>query len=126
MTEFTELDLPPALLQSVAALGYAMTTPVQSAALPPMLAGQDVLAQARTGSGKTAAFGLALLACLDPERARLQALVLCPTRELADQVAKEIRALARFMPNVKVSSLCGGVPVRAHTGADRSQGPAAR
>ena len=113
MTEFIELDLPPALLQSVAALGYAMTTPVQSAALPPMLAGQDVLAQARTGSGKTAAFGLALLAGLDPERARVQALVLCPTRELADQVAKEIRALARFMPNVKVSSLCGGVPVRA-------------
>ena len=71
-----------------------------------------MLAQAKTGSGKTAAFGLALLARLQSENACLQSLVLCPTRELADQISKEIRALVRFIPNVKVLSLCGGVPVR--------------
>jgi ATP-independent RNA helicase DbpA len=80
-------------------------------ALPPMLERRDVVAQALTGSGKTAAFGLALLSLLEPQSARLQSLVLCPTRELADQVSKEIRALARFIPNIKVLTLCGGIPV---------------
>ncbi len=104
--------LAPELLQAVEALGYTEMTEIQADALPPMLGAHDVLAQAKTGSGKTAAFGLALLAQLQSEQARLQSLVLCPTRELADQVSKEIRALARFIPNVKVLSLCGGVPVR--------------
>src|SRR5512139_3281426 len=114
MGKFIELDLDPRLLQAVDALGYAQTTEIQAAALPPMLEGRDVLAQARTGSGKTAAFGLALLARLDDGQGRLQGLVLCPTRELAEQVSREIRALARFVPNLKVSTLCGGVPVRTH------------
>jgi ATP-independent RNA helicase DbpA len=110
--KFSEVPgLPPALLQATEALGYADLTDIQAAALPVMLQRQDVIAQAMTGSGKTAAFGLALLALLQPEQGRLQSLVLCPTRELADQVSKEIRALARFIPNVKVLSLCGGVPV---------------
>jgi ATP-independent RNA helicase DbpA len=112
MNRFCELALTPELLQAVEALGYAQMTGIQAQAVPVMLAGHDVLAQARTGSGKTAAFALALLARLRIEHARLQSLVLCPTRELADQVSKEIRALARFIPNVKVLSLCGGVPVR--------------
>lgn len=85
-------------------------TPVQAQSLPPMLAGRDVMAQARTGSGKTAAFGLALLSQLRVEAFSVQALVLCPTRELADQVAEELRRLARGMPNVKVLTLCGGAP----------------
>jgi ATP-independent RNA helicase DbpA len=110
---FNELTLQTSLLQAVAALGYTEMTEIQSAALPSMLSGHDVLAQARTGSGKTAAFGLALLAQLRSEQGRLQSLILCPTRELADQVSKEIRALARFIPNIKVSRLCGGVPVRS-------------
>jgi ATP-dependent RNA helicase DbpA len=110
---FDQLPLQTSLLQAVAALGYTEMTEIQAAALPSMLSGRDVLAQARTGSGKTAAFGLALLAQLQSEHGRLQALVLCPTRELADQVSKEIRALARFIPNIKVSRLCGGVPLRA-------------
>jgi ATP-dependent RNA helicase DbpA len=112
---FTGLTaLPASLQQATAALGYDSMTAVQAAALPLMLERRDVLAQAKTGSGKTAAFGLALLALLNPELIRLQSLVLCPTRELAEQVSKEIRALARFIPNLKVLSLCGGVPVHIH------------
>lgn len=89
-------------------------TPVQASSLPAILAGRDVVAQARTGSGKTAAFALGLLSPLDVASGTLQGLVLCPTRELADQVSREIRRLARFIPNVKVLTLCGGVPLRPH------------
>src|SRR5688572_7072241 len=113
MTKFSALSaLPPSLLQAVDALGYLEMTAVQAGSLPVMLEGKDVQAQAKTGSGKTAAFALALLTKLQPEVAKLQSLVLCPTRELADQVSKEIRALARFIPNVKVLSLCGGISLR--------------
>ncbi|HET6431357.1 ATP-dependent RNA helicase DbpA [Dyella sp.] len=111
MTAFTDLPLKPALLASIQALGYAAMTPVQAQSLPPMLAGRDVIAQAQTGSGKTAAFGLSLLQSIDPETIRLQALVLCPTRELADQVSKAIRKLAANIPNVKLLTLCGGMPL---------------
>ncbi len=113
MKKFTELTgLAPSLVQAVDALGYTEMTEIQAGALPLMLNSQDITAQAKTGSGKTAAFGLALLAKLQSDQGRLQSLVLCPTRELADQVSKEIRALARFIPNVKVLSLCGGIPLR--------------
>lgn len=88
-------------------------TPIQAQSLPPILAGQDVIAQGKTGSGKTAAFGLGLLSKLDTSSFEAQSLVLCPTRELADQVANEIRRLARTTQNVKVSTLCGGTPFRA-------------
>lgn len=114
MTRFTELDLPAPLQQAVDAAGYVAMTPVQAAALPPILAGRDVIAEAQTGSGKTAAFALGLLVQLDPQLTAVQGLVLCPTRELADQVSREIRGLARFVPNVKVLTLCGGVPLRPH------------
>lgn len=87
-------------------------TPIQAAALPLALAGHDLIAQAQTGSGKTAAFALALLARLDVQRPDTQALVLCPTRELADQVALEVRRLARAHNNVKVLVLCGGAPIK--------------
>ncbi|EKZ99690.1 ATP-dependent RNA helicase DbpA [Cupriavidus sp. HMR-1] len=87
-------------------------TPIQAASLPLALAGHDLIAQARTGSGKTAAFGLALLHRLDPRPLDVQALVLCPTRELADQVTQEIRRLARAEDNVKVLTLSGGSPIR--------------
>lgn len=98
-------------MQALDALSYTQMTPVQALSLPPMLAGSDVIAQARTGSGKTVAFGLGLLSHLDASRIKVQALVLCPTRELAGQVAKEIRRLARFVPNIKVLTLCGGIPL---------------
>ncbi len=109
--EFSSLPLLPVLLQSVESLGYQQMTSIQQQSLPAMLAGKDVLAKAKTGSGKTAAFGLALLSKIDPLVYKTQALVLCPTRELAEQVSKEIRALARFMANVKLLTLCGGSPI---------------
>src|SRR5579859_4948502 len=111
MTDFRTLPLKPTLLSSVETLGYNEMTPVQAQSLPPMLEGRDVIAQARTGSGKTAAFGLSLLQSLDVDTIRLQALVLCPTRELADQVSKAIRKLATNIPNVKLLTLCGGMPL---------------
>ncbi len=111
MTDFRSLPLKPALLASVETLGYTEMTPVQALSLPPMLEGRDVIAQARTGSGKTAAFGLSLLQSIDVDTIRLQALVLCPTRELADQVSKAIRKLAANIPNVKLLTLCGGMPL---------------
>ena len=109
MTAFSSLPLQPALLQAVETLGYAQMTPIQSASLPAMLEGRDVIAQAMTGSGKTAAFGLALLSKLDAATISTQAVVLCPTRELADQVSKEIRRLASCIPNIKLLTLCGGI-----------------
>jgi ATP-independent RNA helicase DbpA len=93
-------------------LGYLAMTPIQAASLPLALAGQDLIAQAKTGSGKTAAFTLPLLHNLQPRRFAVQALVLCPTRELADQVTHEIRRLARAEDNIKTLTLCGGVPIR--------------
>ncbi len=111
MTDFSTLLLQPALLQAVKVIGYAQMTPIQAASLPPMLEGRDVIAQAMTGSGKTAAFGLALLSTIDSDAIRTQALVLCPTRELADQVSKEIRRLASAIPNIKLLTLCGGIPL---------------
>ena len=111
MSAFNSLPLKPALLASIETLGYTTMTPVQTQSLPPMLAGRDVIAQAQTGSGKTAAFGLSLLQSIDVNSIRLQALVLCPTRELADQVSKAIRKLAANIPNVKLLTLCGGMPL---------------
>ena len=110
-TPFSSLDLQAALLSNLADIGYAEMTLVQAETLPHLLGGADVLARAKTGSGKTAAFGLGLLHRLDASRFRSQALVLCPTRELADQVSKEIRRLARTIGNVKILTLCGGVPL---------------
>jgi ATP-dependent RNA helicase DbpA len=114
MTEFSALALIDPLQRALKEVGYAQMTPVQASSLPSILAGRDVVAQARTGSGKTAAFALGLLSALDASSSRLNALVLCPTRELADQISREIRRLARFIPNVKVLTLCGGVPLRPH------------
>ena len=118
--DFTGLGLRPELTANLATLGYAGMTPIQAQSLPPILAGSDVIGQARTGSGKTAAFGLGILHKLDPKFFSVQALVLCPTRELADQVAGAIRELARTTPNVKVLSLCGGQPLAAQATSLRS------
>ncbi len=112
MTSFAAVSLPSSIARAVEVLGFADMTPVQAQTLPLLLAGKDVIAQARTGSGKTLAFAAAALARLDVERSDVQVLVLCPTRELADQVAKEFRRLARFIANLRVVTLCGGVPVR--------------
>ncbi len=114
MKNFSDLNLKEPLQRALAEVGYTDMTPVQAESLPAILAGRDVMAQAQTGSGKTAAFALGLLSTLDATRSQLQGLVLCPTRELADQVSREIRRLACFIPNVKVLTLCGGVPLRPH------------
>ena len=116
-TDFASLGLSPELLTNLASMGYAEMTPIQAQSLPPILAGKDVIAQGKTGSGKTAAFGLGLLAKLDVKRFCIQVLVLCPTRELADQVAKEIRKLARTTHNLKVLTLCGGMPFGPQLGS---------
>jgi len=111
-TDFARLPLSPAMLANLQLLGYLAMTPIQAASLPAALLGKDLIAQAKTGSGKTAAFALTLLSSLNPRRFAVQALVLCPTRELADQVTTEIRRLARAEDNIKVVTLCGGVPLR--------------
>jgi len=108
---FSSLPLAPALRPGLDALGYTALTPIQAQALPAILAGRDLIAQAPTGSGKTAAFGLGLLQTIDAAQLRTQALVLCPTRELADQVGKQLRTLAVGIPNLKLSVLCGGIPL---------------
>lgn len=111
------INLPEELLSNLESLGYQTMTPIQAQSLPTILDGGDVIAQAQTGSGKTAAFGLGLLARLEVKRFCVQSLVLCPTRELADQVAKEIRRLGRSIHNIKVLSLCGGTPFGPQIGS---------
>lgn len=114
---FSSVNLQDDLLNNLASLGYEAMTPIQAQALPPILEGKDVIAQAKTGSGKTAAFGLGLLQKLDVSSFRVQSLVLCPTRELADQVARELRRLARGIHNIKILNLCGGIPIGPQIGS---------
>ncbi len=114
-TAFDTLPLAPPTLENLRRLGYLEMTAIQAASLPPALLGKDIIAQAKTGSGKTAAFALTLLANLNARRFAVQSLVLCPTRELADQVTTEIRRLARAEDNIKAVTLVGGVPLRGQT-----------
>ena len=116
-TAFSSLSLHRDLLNSLSSLGYDEMTPIQASSLPWILAGKDVIAQGKTGSGKTAAFGLGLLQKLDACTLNIQSIVLCPTRELANQVANEIRKLARTTKNVKILTLCGGVPFSPQAGS---------
>jgi ATP-independent RNA helicase DbpA len=114
---FSSLHLKSTMLKNLASLGYARMTPIQSHTLPLILAGKDVIAKAKTGSGKTAAFGIGLLTKMEVASLCVQALVLCPTRELADQVSKELRRLARFTDNIRILTLCGGVPFGPQLGS---------
>ena len=109
-TLFSSLALPQPLLETLEHLSFAQMTPIQAQALPVILAGKDLIAQSRTGSGKTAAFGIGLLTPLNPAFFGCQALVLSPTRELAAQSATTLRTLARGLPNIKIITLCGGTP----------------
>jgi ATP-independent RNA helicase DbpA len=115
--DFSSLNLQSALVDNLTTLGYNKMTAIQAQSLPAIINNADVIAQAKTGSGKTAAFALGLLNKLDVKRFRVQSLVLCPTRELADQVAKEIRKLARAIHNIKVLTLCGGSPMGPQIGS---------
>ena len=94
--KFTELDIKPEILKAVANMGFEAMSPIQAKAIPEVMAGHDVIGQAQTGTGKTAAFGIPLLQKIDPKNRKLQAIILCPTRELAIQVADEIRRLSSY------------------------------
>ena len=111
-SNFEHLDLPKAQLNNLTQLGYTTMTPIQEEALPLALGGHDLIAQAKTGSGKTAAFGIPMLNKLDMSNMTVQGLVICPTRELSNQVAEELRRLARFQSNIKIIVLSGGIPMR--------------
>lgn len=116
-TSFKSLNLRSELIETLNSLNYTEMTPIQQQALPIVLEGKDVIGQGKTGSGKTATFTLGLLSNLNVKRFRVQTLVLCPTRELADQVAKEVRTLARGIHNIKVLTLCGGMPMGPQIGS---------
>jgi len=115
--KFSSLSIPKAQLKNLDSLGYKKMTPIQAQSLPLVLQGKDLIARAKTGSGKTAAFGIGLLETINPRFFAVQALVLCPTRELADQVGKELRRLARSTPNIKLVLLCGGKPFGPQKGS---------
>jgi len=109
---FKSLDLAPEILSNLTSLGYHSMTPIQAKSLPLILEGKDIIGQAKTGSGKTAAFGLGVLSNLIVRLPGIQALILCPTRELAEQVSNELRKLARSTPNIKIITTCGGTSER--------------
>ena len=109
---FSSLPLSADLLQVIADLGLTTLTQIQEESIPPLLAGKDLVGQSKTGSGKTFAFGIPMIEKIDLSAPRLQALVLCPTRELCTQVAREIRKLGRRHPSMKVVALVGGEPIR--------------
>jgi len=109
---FSTLPISKAQIANLDSLGYKKMTAIQAQGLPHVLQGKDLIARAKTGSGKTATFGIGLLEQINPRFFGAQALVLCPTRELADQVGKELRKLARAIPNIKLVLLCGGKPFR--------------
>ncbi|HTN33484.1 MAG TPA: ATP-dependent RNA helicase DbpA [Marinobacter sp.] len=117
MPSFNTFGLSAAMTANLEQLGFYQPTDIQAKALPHCLARRDVIAMAQTGSGKTAAFGIGLVEKLNPKLFEVQGLVLCPTRELADQVAKALRELARARDNVKVLALCGGVPIGPQIGS---------
>ncbi len=117
MSAFSELPLAPELLAVIAELGFAELTPIQKEAIPLLLSGRDLVGRARTGSGKTAAFALPLLHRLSLATRRVRALVLCPTRELATQVARELRRFGRRYPGLTVLVLAGGEPIGRQIGA---------
>lgn len=116
-TPFSQLPLNNALLENLSYLGFTEMTAIQAASLPEILNNKDVIGQAKTGSGKTAAFGLGVLSKIDVLNKDMQAVILCPTRELSEQVSKELRKLARLIPNVKIATLCGGSPMHVQTTA---------
>src|SRR3954462_2825919 len=111
-TSFKELGLSEGILQTLDELGYAEPTPIQAQAIPELLNGHDVIGQAQTGSGKTAAFGLPMLEYIDPENEETQAIVLTPTRELSIQVTQALRAYAEHFAGPNVVAVFGGAPIR--------------
>ena len=108
LTKFDELELNPSILRAIEEMGFEQMSPIQAQAIPIVLQGKDIVGQAQTGTGKTAAFGIPLLQKINPKERHLQAIVLCPTRELAIQVAEEVRKLANFLHGIKILPVYGG------------------
>src|SRR5690242_1756886 len=121
MTTFAGLRLDPVILEAVHDVGYEAPSPIQAEAIPPLLEGRDVIGQAQTGSGKTAAFGLPLIQYTDPADGSIQALVLTPTRELCIQVTQALRAYAT-RKGVDVVAVFGGAPIRTQQAQLRAGG----
>lgn len=109
--KFTELNLSPEILKSVADMGFEETTPIQSLAIPKMIEGVDLIGQAQTGTGKTAAFGIPILEKISPKEKKVQALIMCPTRELAIQVAEELKSLSKYKKGINIVPVYGGQPI---------------
>ena len=105
---FEDLGVDERILRAVTEMGFEEATPIQAKAIPEVMTGQDIIGQAQTGTGKTASFGIPMLQKVDPKNKHVQAIVLCPTRELAIQSADEIRKLAKFMHGIKVLPIYGG------------------
>lgn len=108
---FDELNISKELLKAIQDMGFEESTPIQAKAIPHVLDGKDVIGQAQTGTGKTASFGIPILQTVDPSNTNLQALILCPTRELAIQVSEEIRKLAKYLQGIKTLPIYGGQPI---------------
>ena len=119
MTTFKDLGLSPAIQQALDELGYVEPSPIQEEAIPELLAGHDVIGQAQTGTGKTAAFGLPLLQYLEPDNGEVQAIVLTPTRELCIQVTQALRAYAEHL-DIEIVAVFGGAPIRSQQSQLRS------
>ncbi len=109
--KFEEMQLSPEICQAVLDMGFEEATPIQSQAIPLIKAGKDLIGQSQTGTGKTAAFGIPCLERIHPDDRRLQALILCPTRELAIQVSEEFRKLLKYKDNIRVVPIYGGQPI---------------
>ncbi|MBQ8684153.1 MAG: DEAD/DEAH box helicase [Clostridia bacterium] len=107
-TGFAALGLSEPTLRALEAMGFTQPTPIQTETIPLVMDGRDVIAKAPTGTGKTCAFGIPLIECLNPDMKDLQALVLCPTRELCEQITADLRALIRFNPAIRIASVYGG------------------
>lgn len=108
---FEDMNISNEICHAVLDMGFEEATPIQSQAIPVILEGKDIIGQSQTGTGKTAAFGIPLLERINPEDRRLQALILCPTRELAIQVSEEFRKLLKYKDNIRVLPIYGGQPI---------------
>lgn len=111
ITSFDELELSEPTRKALTRMGFSAPTPIQAQTIPLMMDGHDLIAKAPTGTGKTCAFGIPLLECLDPACTDVQAIIVCPTRELCIQIAEEMRQLAAFRPDVRIASIYGGQPI---------------
>lgn len=116
---FSDLGLSEPTLRALDAMGFTAPTPVQAQTIPLMLDGHDVIAKAPTGTGKTCAFGIPLIECLNPDMKDLQAVVVCPTRELCEQITNDLRALIRFDPAIRIASIYGGANMQKQVEALR-------